>query len=378
MPDAVVIGGGIAGSALAIRLAVQGWNTVLIDRQQFPRHKPCGEFLSPEAQVMLSSLGVHDLMESAQPSLMNQARLVFRHGGILKASLPGTAWGISRYVMDSSLQDAAEKAGVDVRIGTSVISLSSDQNGYVLETKRGIERETIRARTVFAAWGSHRRPELIPYSGKRLSGYSYIGVKTHMTGLAQEHAVELYFVQGGYIGIAPVEDGVHNVAGLLRRDGIKGTGLHLQELLESAANGNPKLAQRLLKGSPVQGTQVSTSPVYLSRKVQPWRMIPHVGDACAMIPPLFGDGMCGALRSALLCASFADKYLRGNLSLQGWEKEYTEAVHREFSPILRKGYILQSLSSLPAAGRILSGCAQIFPAVADSLVRGTRLKNMHL
>ena len=42
--DAVVLGAGIAGSSMAKQLADQGWDTLLVDRRRFPRHKVCGEF----------------------------------------------------------------------------------------------------------------------------------------------------------------------------------------------------------------------------------------------------------------------------------------------------------------------------------------------
>ena len=58
--DAAVIGAGIAGSVMAESLADHGWDTVLFDRKAFPRHKVCGEFLSPESLTMLRRLGLRD------------------------------------------------------------------------------------------------------------------------------------------------------------------------------------------------------------------------------------------------------------------------------------------------------------------------------
>ena len=377
MQDAVIIGAGLAGCSLAIRLSAQGWKTVLIDRQYFPRHKPCGEFLSPEARETLASLGVAEDVERMEPNPIHRARLVLRHGQVLEAALPGTGWGISRYTLDAGLHRAAREAGVEIRDATTVTSIHAreDGGGYIVGTRTGGLSDTLEARTVIAAWGCHRRPDLIDYEEMGQDGHAYIGIKTHMTGLAGTEAVELYLVPGGYIGIAPVEAGTYNVAALLRRDRLKGAGVKMKELLDFAASGNPLLARRLSEGTPTDGTMISTAPVYLSRRPQPWRMIPHAGDACAMIPPLFGDGMSAALRSGILCASFADRYLRGELSMQDWERLYTEAVHREFSGILRKGRYLQAISGRPSAGRILSGFARLFPPVADSLVKATRLKN---
>ena len=55
--DVIVIGAGVAGTSCALQLAKQGHRTILLDRQSFPRHKTCGEFMSPETKEMLDYLG---------------------------------------------------------------------------------------------------------------------------------------------------------------------------------------------------------------------------------------------------------------------------------------------------------------------------------
>ena len=54
---AVVIGGGLAGSAFAIELARQGRPVVVFEKTTGQHHKVCGEFLSAEAQNLLVRLG---------------------------------------------------------------------------------------------------------------------------------------------------------------------------------------------------------------------------------------------------------------------------------------------------------------------------------
>jgi flavin-dependent dehydrogenase len=46
--DIAIVGAGPAGSSAAIRLATSGQSVLLIDKARFPRHKLCGEFVSPE------------------------------------------------------------------------------------------------------------------------------------------------------------------------------------------------------------------------------------------------------------------------------------------------------------------------------------------
>ena len=56
--DHLIIGGGPAGSILALRLAAAGRQVTLIEREHEPHHKVCGEFLSREAIDYLTQVGV--------------------------------------------------------------------------------------------------------------------------------------------------------------------------------------------------------------------------------------------------------------------------------------------------------------------------------
>ncbi|GIP26024.1 FAD-dependent oxidoreductase [Paenibacillus sp. J23TS9] len=375
MPDAVVIGGGLAGSSLAIRLANLGWNTVLLDRQNFPRHKACGEFLSPETKDMFRELGVNHQLEALRPGRISKTRLIFRHGGVVEADLEEPAWGLSRYAMDSIMLKAAEEAGVRVQTGTAVSSIVSENNGFRIGSRHDGSSEVLHSRTVYAAWGAHPRTDLIRKTqavtdkGKR----AYIGLKAHFTGLKLEQTVELFFIHGGYVGISPVEYGKANVAALLPLDRIRGKGSSVSELLLSVASENRELADRLSGGVLLPDTQVSAAPVYLSTKPNAWSIIPQVGDAGAMIPPLFGDGMSAALRSAKICALYGDRFLLGNISMDEWEDAYRSAMHKEYAAILRWGHLLQTLGSLPVVPRLWTAGTKLFPHLAKSMVQATRL-----
>ena len=86
--DAVIIGGGPAGSSAAIMLARAGWSVALIEKQNFPRRKVCGECIAASNLPLLQALGIGALFEAAagpelrQVALMHGARKVLtRHEG---------------------------------------------------------------------------------------------------------------------------------------------------------------------------------------------------------------------------------------------------------------------------------------------------------
>lgn len=380
--DVAIIGAGIAGNTFAKSMADQGWETVLFERKPFPRHKVCGEFLSPESLSMLNALGVSKLMESLQPSLIDRTRLVFRHGEALEIPLPGIALGISRYSLDSALLHAARSSGVQVLTSTSVTAVTRNNEGYLIEAKQGDQTIIYEARVVIAAWGANGHSGVAvsclnrPKRPNRLSvKNSYVGMKAHFERIELEPVVELYFFDGGYLGISPIEGGMVNVAALLKRSAFPNTPKTILGWIEAACSRHPKLHHKLAKAAPVAGSEAAVAPVLLNRKPLAWDLFPHIGDAALMIPPLCGDGMSIALRSAQLCAPLAHRYLKGEIALAEWQHRYSQLVKRQFQGPRQWGRLLQWLASMPIIPGLLLRAARFKPELAYGLVQATRLKD---
>ncbi|MBW7477094.1 FAD-dependent monooxygenase [Paenibacillus oenotherae] len=374
--DVAVLGAGIAGGSMAKALADKGWRTILIDRQRFPRHKVCGEFLSPESLRSLRSLGLLDAVTSLGPCGIQRARLILSHGAVLDIPLPGTTFGVSRYALDSALHDAARGAGADIRTAASVSSLYPREGGYSIETKQESGDVTYYARAVIAAWGAQRRAGIVhpaAGTGGPVKKKAYVGIKSHYTGIEMEPVVELYFFSGGYLGICPVEGERINVAALLTREAIRHADKSVAGIIDYAASRNRRLYERLKHAFPVPGTQCSVAPVDTGRKLMTWDSIPVAGDASVMIPPLCGDGMSMALRSAQLCANLGHCYLRGELTMDGWKEEYSAVMEREFTGPIGWGRVLQGLLGVPLLPRLFAGVHFAAPGLARKLVQLTRL-----
>lgn len=369
----IVAGAGIAGSSAAIQLARAGHRTLLLDRQAFPRHKTCGEFMSPETREMLEYLGLDLLQLQEPPRPMDEARIYLPGGGEIAAPLPGNAWGISRYELDGLLHGKAKAEGVEILTQAVVTGISRlDGHSYEVEVKHGNGKVRYAARAVIGAYGTRRPKGLGDTGGTDRDEKVYVGVKSHYSGLEPENRVELYFSEHGYTGISPIQNGRANVAALLTLDYVQGTGKSVPDILQAAAVNQLKLAERLKTAVPVEGTQVSVAPVRLSAAPEPWSTFPHIGDALLMIPPLCGDGMSIALRSALLCSEWTTRYLRGEVSYSEWENGYTQEAGREFGDLLRRARTVQKLAFSPM-NRFYPGLARLFPGLASYVVKATRL-----
>ena len=61
--DLVVVGAGPGGSATAHYASKAGLETLLLDRQEFPRDKPCGDGLMPHAASEVSLMGLGEWLD---------------------------------------------------------------------------------------------------------------------------------------------------------------------------------------------------------------------------------------------------------------------------------------------------------------------------
>jgi flavin-dependent dehydrogenase len=348
---------------------------LLVEQDHFPRHKVCGEFLSPEAQETLSALGLYPALAGLHPQSLTQVTLHAPNRAHLSRPLPGAAWGISRYAMDAALAQAAVAAGVTLRTGTVATQTTRQADAYSVTLRHTGHTQTVRTRMVLIAAGRQSRAALTPTAPapkSRRRGSRAVGIKSHYRGLAVTDQVELFLFAGGYAGINPVESGHANLCLLVEEQAFRAAGGTVAGILHAAGAHNPALAERLADATPLPDTLCTVGAVDTGAPACPWQALPRLGDAVVMLPPLCGDGMAMALRGAELCVDGADAYLHGRTDLEAWATAYTHAWRAEFAPRVRLARGLQRLFMTPSLTGGLLSLGNHLPWAADYFVRATR------
>jgi flavin-dependent dehydrogenase len=354
--DVIVVGGGPAGSVSAWLLAERGHRVLLMDKARFPRHKACSEYVNPAGARLLRELGLESDLQALGAHRM-EAMLIHAPGGRrfltdFGIAEPGSAAiGLSRYRLDSLLLDRAREAGVEVREGAHVRSILVE-DGCVqgVESTLSSVRMTLRAPLTIGADGRHgvvsRALGLdIPLRWPRRTGLvaHYRGV----SGLGSWGEMHVAPRRQGYAGLAPLEDGLTNVAFVSRSAAVADRPATLEAFFEDGLAGIPAIASKLNGAERVGGIRGVGSMAHRAHRVS-GDGFALVGDAASFLDPFTGEGIYEALRGATLLAPVADAALRaGDLSARRLAP-YGTARRRAFWAKRQVSWLVQGFITTPA------------------------------
>ena len=260
-----VVGGGPAGSAAAIAALSEARSVHIFEKSGFPRHKVCGEFLSPEIAPLLESLGIWQEFLRLRPAHIKRTILHFGARSS-ESQLPDGAFGLSRYEFDRLLFEKA------IALGATTA------------------RERMTAANAAAQAGANSRDCQVLATGRKsiaAAGRRLFGFKAHFEGPVND-AVELFFFRGCYVGVSAIENGITNICGIAPEHVLRACEFQIDDLL----SGWPPLACRVRPLSRVS-RWFTVGPLVFGGQWQHFagRDIYPAGDALGFIDPFTGSGL---------------------------------------------------------------------------------------
>jgi menaquinone-9 beta-reductase len=356
----IAVGGGLAGAAFALELARNGVAVVLLESTRAPHHKVCGEFLSAEAQALLSYLGL-DLaaMGAMQVSIFRLAN----GRDCAEAPLPFRGAALSRFCLDQALLEAAESHGANVERGVQVTQIDASDETVTVRTGS----QVFTGRAAALATGKHNLRQY-PRAASDMVGFK-LQLRVTPDSLGRlEDVVQLVTFNGGYIGACIVEDGLVTLCWVLHRALLQRIGTSWPEQAKYFAQQSEILAALLHEAKPQWDKPVAVAEIpygYLRRSPIASNMFP-LGDQLAVIPSFTGDGMSIALYSGIAAAQAV---LAGESAAQ-----FQAQIVGRLRPQFRWAGLVNVLFEVRRLHGFSVKLAAALPSLVTWLAQSTRLK----
>lgn len=370
--DVAIIGGGLAGLSLSIQLARLGHSVLLMEKETYPFHRVCGEYISLESWNFLEQLGLP--LSNMELPMIQQLIVTAPNGKALTQKLPLGGFGISRYLLDEQLKQIAVEAGVTVLEGCKVEDAVFDVDGFNISTNKGIFRAMVTA----GSFGKRslldikwKRPFVLRKTGNLVN---YVGVKYHIRTAFPVDTIALHNFEDGYCGISKIEGDRYCLCYLTTAKNLRQHDNSIPAMEKAILHRNPNLQQIFQESEFLFSQPVTIAQINFSNKEQVFNHILLLGDAAGMITPLCGNGMSMALHGSKLLAPHIHAFLRKDISREELEKRYVQEWKQQFKKRLTIGRWIQAGFGKSIITNMMVTGLKRFPKLTGWLIQQTHGK----
>lgn len=322
MYDAIIIGGGPAGSTLGRKLSKEGYKALLIEKHVFPRYKACGGGITKRCYKLLD-IDISQYVED----ITNEIVFKFPNGKqtVLQTDEP-IIYQVDRVKFDKYLIDMAAYYGCEIHDGETFYDFYDNGKSLVVMTDKG-EYET---KILVGADGINSN---VAYKTRLINGKKGIALEGEVyvdnsliDGLKGKVVVDFNAIKYGYGWVFPKGDRLSiGVGTFLNKIS------NIKEILSKMIEGN---VDENIKDCKIYGHQLSfpdgSDGVFNDDKVI------LIGDATRLADPFTGEGIYNALLTADISFDVIKKHFDGECGLN----EYTLRLNREIVPDIGWAYRL--------------------------------------
>lgn len=366
--DVVIVGGGLAGLTSAIHLSKFGISALVIEKNAYPKHKVCGEYISNEVLPYLNYLGLDPFILGAKK--IDKFLLSTKKNSVIETQLPLGGFGISRFTLDDALAKKAIENGVTIE-QDSVVNIQFFDNQFKVETKSALH---FTAKIVIGAYGKRSAIDIKLDRDFIKNEAPFLAVKTHMKGNFPEDLVALHNFKGGYCGLSKVEDGSINVCYITDFKSFK-KHKDIEDFQKNVLFENPNLKEIFENSIDLFPKPLTISQISFADKSPVENHILMCGDTAGMIHPLCGNGMSMAIRSGQMVSQLIISYFNGKIkSRSDLETAYKKSWNKEFKRRLKVGRIVAALFKKYNFSEFMMLVLKKFPKLLPYIVKQTHGK----
>lgn len=366
--DAIIIGGGLAGLTSAIHLTKFGLKVILIEKNDYPKHKVCGEYISNEVLPYFQWLGIE--ISDLKPSNITKIEFSTSTGTTISSDLPLGGFGISRYELDYYLSKKAIENGCQI-IQDTVTDIQFIEEEFNIYTTNNV---VLKSKIAIGAYGKRSNLDQKLNRNFILKNSPWLAVKAHYSGVFPDDLVGLHNFKGGYCGVSKVENNRINICYLVDFETFKQY-KNIAEFQSKIVCKNPHLKSifencKLLFEKPLTISQIS-----FEKKDTVENHILMIGDTAGLIHPLCGNGMAMAIHSAKIASELIIEFLDHKInSRKELEEKYLKEWNMNFKSRLATGRLLSKIVRMENLAAFLMQLLAIFPFLLPIIIKKTHGK----
>jgi flavin-dependent dehydrogenase len=370
--NCAIVGGGLGGLTLAIQLAQKGRSVILFEKETYPFHRVCGEYIAMESWGFLERLGLK-LSDMKLPRITN-LHVSSPNGNLVKHRLEPGGFGISRYTIDYELAQIAKRAGVTLLENNKVNDIEFDNGTFSIKTNTG----AYESEMCCGAYGKKSNIDIKlkrKFVEKPLGKINnVVGAKYHIRLDFPDNLIELHNYKDGYCGISKVDGDKFCICYLTTAKNFEANNNSIEQLEEKEIKKNPYLKKYFNEAEFLFDKPVVISQVNFSKKTCIENHVIMVGDTAGLIAPLCGNGMSMAMNASKMLADLLEDYFKGTLDRPTLEAFYTKSWKSNFTGRLFVGRTIQSLFGNETLTNLFIGSMKPFPGLVNKLIKSTHGK----
>lgn len=346
--DVIICGAGPAGSTCALALADSGLRVAVLEKNNFPRDKTCGDAVAayvPKVLATINSSLIRSLEDFKEKVSVNTCRIVAPNQKALDLRFNQTGFISRRIDWDNFL---FEKASAQTNTAFFL-------NHTIRDVRITSDKATVTAgdtefkgRLVIGCDGAHSVLNR-KITGTRPDPDHHCGaVRAYYTNVSDipDHTFEIHLVKDilpGYFWIFPVKNNLANVGLGVLSSAISKRKMDLRSSLQKVVEEIPYISDRFKNAERIGKIEGFGLPLGSRKVPMSGDRFMLCGDAASLIDPLSGEGIGQAIVSGRYAGWQAKKCFEENNFSAGFMRQYDAQVYQKFWSRHRKNHFIQHL-----------------------------------
>jgi len=370
--DIAIVGGGLAGLTFALQAKKAGYSVVLFEKESYPFHKVCGEYICMESWNFLTSIGVP--LATLNLPIINHLSITDIKGNCYQYNLTLGGFGVSRFFLDHYLYKLCIDNNVIVHTNCKVEDVAFTNDVFTVKTNTTI----INSKIVVGSFGKKNNLDI---SWKRAFATSkpnklnnFIGIKYHALLDTPTNEIALHNFKDGYCGMSKIEENKVCICYITTANNLKLSNNSIDLMQQQILSMNPSLKLIFEKATFIYKKPLVISQISFQSKSQIHEHVLLLGDACGLIAPLCGNGMSMAMHSSKIAFTQVDLFLQNKITRKSLETNYQTAWKKQFANRLFWGKLVQRFFGNNYVTIVFLKCLNKIPFLANWIIKQTHGK----